>query len=120
MLNINSKVLLEIPQGGNKIVPWLVRELDQEIVWYYIFRTVAAKKWKTKLYLMNSYLSVLIIGRINSQHAVDFHIRILFLKNTNNMFHFQLVSCFHFVIDLKGEYKFTAAPAKPLSFSKVN
>lgn len=69
---------------------------------------------------MNSYLSVLVVGRINSQNAVDFHIRILFLKNTNNMFHFQLISRFHFVIYLKGEYKFTAATAEPLSLSKVN
>lgn len=75
---------------------------------------------KKKLYFINSYLSVLIIGRINSQNAVDFHIRILFLKNTNNMFHFQLISCFHFVIYLKGENKFTAATVKPLSLSEVN
>lgn len=69
---------------------------------------------------MNSYLSVLIIGRINSQNTADFHIRILFLKNTDNMFHFQLISCFHFVIDLKEKYKFTAATVEPLSLSKVN
>lgn len=99
----------------------MVRELDQEIVCNYIFKTVAAKEvGKKTLYFMNSYLSVLIVGRINSQNAVDFHIRILFLKNTNNMFHFQLMSRFHFVIYLKGEYKFTAATAEPLSLSKVN
>lgn len=99
----------------------MVRELDQEIVGNYIFKTVAAKEvGKKKLYVMNSYLSVLIVGRINSQNAVDFHIRILFLKNTNNMFHFQLISRFYFVIYLKGEYKFTAATAEPLSLSKVN
>lgn len=44
VLNINSKVLLETSQDGNKIIPWLVRELDQEIVCNYIFRTVAAKE----------------------------------------------------------------------------
>lgn len=98
----------------------MVRELDQEIVCNYIFKTVAAKEVGKKLYFMNSYLSVLIVGRINSQNAVDFHIRILFLKNTNNMFHFQLISRFYFVIYLKGEYKFTAATAEPLSLSKVN
>lgn len=98
----------------------MVRELDQEIVGNYIFKTVAAKEVEKKLYFMNSYLSVLVVGRINSQNAVDFHIRILFLKNTNNMFHFQLISRFHFVIYLKGEYKFTAATAEPLSLSKVN
>lgn len=52
---------------------------------------------------MNSYLSVLIIGRINSQNTVHFHIRILFLKNTNHMLHPQLISCFYFVIYLEGE-----------------
>lgn len=52
---------------------------------------------------MNSYLSVLIIGRINSQNTVHFHIWILFLKNTNHMLHLQLISCFYFVIYLEGE-----------------
>lgn len=44
VLNINSKVLLEIPQQrGNKRVARLVRELDQEIVCNYIFKIAAAK-----------------------------------------------------------------------------
>lgn len=38
------KVLLEAPQCGNKTVTWLVRELEQEIVCNYIFKTVAAKE----------------------------------------------------------------------------
>lgn len=44
VLNINSKVSLEVSQCGNKIITWLVRELDQEIVCNYIFKTVAAKE----------------------------------------------------------------------------
>lgn len=71
---------------------------------------------------MNSYLSVLIIGRINSQNAVDFHIRILFLENTDHMLHFQLISRFHFVIYLNEgyKYKFTAATKKLLCLPKVS
>lgn len=48
VLNINSKVLLEIPQCGNKRVTRLVRELDQEIVCNYIFKIAAAKEMEKK------------------------------------------------------------------------
>jgi len=71
---------------------------------------------------MNSYLSVLIIGRINSQNAADFHVWVLLLKNTNHMLHLQPTSCFYFVVYLKGgyKYKFPAATVKLLSLSKVS
>lgn len=44
VLNIKSKVSLEVPQCGNRIITWLVRELDQEIIRNYSFKTVAAKE----------------------------------------------------------------------------
>lgn len=72
------------------------------------------------LQFMNSYLSVLIIGRINSQNTVHFHIRILFLKNTNYVLHLQLISCFYFVIYLEGEYKYKLAEQMESTLRKVN